>query len=208
MATISSDILASYAADAARDVDGVHGLVESGLHRRQGKAVSNFERTLPPPQSDLAQQTLKDPYTFDFLTLADDAHERHLERGLLEHIRQFLLELGVGFAFVGSQVHLEVGGEGSRAAGVFTEQSDWDFCLYYRGRFEIDAIRALGVPGDVFEPGAWGGLLNGGAWLEVDGASVDLLYRDLDVVEHELEEAEGGRFVIEEAQGYVAGLPS
>jgi hypothetical protein len=74
--------------------------------------------------------------------------------------------------------------------------------------FEIDAIRALGVPGDVFEPGAWGGLLNGGAWLEVDGASVDLLYRDLDVVEHELEEAEAGRFVIEEAQGYLAGLPS
>jgi len=97
---------------------------------------------------------------------------------------------------------------GSRAPGVVTEQSDWDLCLYYRGRFEIDAIRALGVPGEVFEPGAWGGLLNGGAWLDVDGASVDLLYRDLDVVEHEIEEAEGGRFVIEEAQGYVAGLPS
>ena len=97
---------------------------------------------------------------------------------------------------------------GSRASGVVTERSDWDFCLYYRGRFEIDAIRALSVPGEVFEPGAWGGLLNGGAWLQVGGASVDLLYRDLDVVEHELEEAEGGRFVVEEAQGYVAGLPS
>jgi hypothetical protein len=57
------------------------------------------------------QQTLKDPYVFDFLTLGPDAQERDLERGLLEHVRDFLLELGVGFAFVGSQVHLEVGGE-------------------------------------------------------------------------------------------------
>jgi predicted nuclease of restriction endonuclease-like (RecB) superfamily len=85
--------------------------IDSGVYRRQGKAVTNFERTLPPAQSDLAQQVLKDPYNFDFLTLGEDARERHLERGLLEHIRQFLLELGVGFAFVGSQVHLEVGGE-------------------------------------------------------------------------------------------------
>ena len=85
--------------------------VESGLFHRQGKAVTNFEATLPNPQSDLAHQLLKDPYNFDFLTLGDDAHERELERGLLEHIRSFLLELGVGFAFVGSQYHLEVGGE-------------------------------------------------------------------------------------------------
>ncbi len=85
--------------------------IASGLYHRQGKALTNFGRTLPPPQSDLAQQVLKDPYCFDFLTLARDAQERHLERGLLEHIRQFLLELGVGFAFVGSQVPLEVGGE-------------------------------------------------------------------------------------------------
>ena len=73
--------------------------------------MTNFEATLPNPQSDLAQELLKDPYNFDFLTLGDDAKERELERGLLEHIRSFLLELGVGFAFVGSQVHLEVGGE-------------------------------------------------------------------------------------------------
>lgn len=83
--------------------------IESGLHRRQGQAVTNFARTLPAPQSELAQQLLKDPYTFDFLTLSEDALERDLERGLLEHIRKFLLELGVGFAFVGSQHHLEVG---------------------------------------------------------------------------------------------------
>jgi predicted nuclease of restriction endonuclease-like (RecB) superfamily len=82
-----------------------------GLYRRQGKAVTNFTRTLPPPQSDLAGQALKDPYNFDFLTLAGDAHEREVQKGLLAHVRQFLLELGAGFAFVGEYVHLEVGGE-------------------------------------------------------------------------------------------------
>jgi predicted nuclease of restriction endonuclease-like (RecB) superfamily len=81
------------------------------LHGRQGKAVTNFKRTLPAAQSDLAQQTLKDPYKFDFLTLAEDAIERDLERGLVDHIVKFLLELGAGFAFVGRQVHLEVDDE-------------------------------------------------------------------------------------------------
>ena len=85
--------------------------IETSVHERAGKALTNFKATLPPPHSDLAQQTLKDPYVFDFLTLGPDAQERDLERGLLEHVRDFLLELGVGFAFVGSQVHLEVGGE-------------------------------------------------------------------------------------------------
>ncbi|MDQ2687806.1 MAG: PDDEXK nuclease domain-containing protein [Armatimonadota bacterium] len=85
--------------------------IESKLHERQGKAVSNFSRTLPPPQSDMAQALLKDPYNFDFLTLGGDAHEREVEKGLLEHIRQFLLEMGAGFAFVGSQYHLEVDGQ-------------------------------------------------------------------------------------------------
>ncbi len=85
--------------------------MESGLYYRQGKALTNFDRTLPAPQSELAQQILKDPYNFDFLTLGSDAHERELEHGLLEHVRAFLLELGVGFAFVGSQYALEVGGE-------------------------------------------------------------------------------------------------
>jgi predicted nuclease of restriction endonuclease-like (RecB) superfamily len=85
--------------------------MESGLYRRQGKAQTNFAKALPPPQSDLAQQLLKDPYNFDFLTLANDAREKELEAGLLEHLRKFLMELGVGFAFVGSQYPLEVGGE-------------------------------------------------------------------------------------------------
>jgi predicted nuclease of restriction endonuclease-like (RecB) superfamily len=85
--------------------------IELDLYARQGQAITNFEQTLPAPQSDLARQTIKDPYIFDFLTLADDARERELERGLLEHLRAFMLELGVGFAFVGSQYHLEVEGD-------------------------------------------------------------------------------------------------
>jgi predicted nuclease of restriction endonuclease-like (RecB) superfamily len=85
--------------------------IETQAHRRIGRAVTNFARTLAPPQSDLAQQVLKDPYTFDFLTLFSEARERELEQGLTEHIQKFLVELGVGFAFVGRQVHLEVGGE-------------------------------------------------------------------------------------------------
>lgn len=85
--------------------------IETGLYHRQGKALSNFASTLPPLQSDLAQQTLKDPYNFEFLGISDDALEREVERASIEHIRNFLLELGAGFAFVGSQYHLEVGDE-------------------------------------------------------------------------------------------------
>lgn len=83
--------------------------IESELHKRQGKALTNFKRTLPPSQSDLAEQIIKDPYTFDFLTSAGDAREREIERGMVDHIQRFLLEMGVGFAFVGRQVHLDVG---------------------------------------------------------------------------------------------------
>jgi predicted nuclease of restriction endonuclease-like (RecB) superfamily len=82
---------------------------ESGRLHRQGKAVANFNRPLPAPQSDLARDITKDPCNFDFLTLGDDAHERDLERGLLDHLRQFLLELGVGFALVESQCRIAVG---------------------------------------------------------------------------------------------------
>ena len=85
--------------------------IESRLAERQGAATTNFARTLPAPDSDLAQQALKDPYVFDFLTLHDAAKEQELERGLLAHVERFLLELGAGFAYVGRQVRLEVGGE-------------------------------------------------------------------------------------------------
>lgn len=85
--------------------------IENNLYHRQGKAVSNFRKTLPSPQSDLAHQTLKDPYIFDFLTLDKEAHERAIEKELVDHITKFLLELGAGFAFVGKQFHLEVSGQ-------------------------------------------------------------------------------------------------
>jgi predicted nuclease of restriction endonuclease-like (RecB) superfamily len=85
--------------------------LESRLYERQGKALTNFRHALPPPQSDLAQQTLKDPYVFDFLTLSREAEEHALEAGLVDHVQKFLLELGAGFAFVGRQVHLAVGGQ-------------------------------------------------------------------------------------------------
>lgn len=83
--------------------------IESDLFTRQGSAASNFASTLPAPQSDLAAQVVKDPYVFEFLgNLAADVSERQLERKLIHHIRDFLLELGKGFAFVGSQYHIEV----------------------------------------------------------------------------------------------------
>lgn len=85
--------------------------IESRLHDRLGKAPTNFAATLPAPQSDLAGQLLKDPYNFDFLSLGQEAEEREIEQALVQHIRRFLLELGIGFAFVGSQYRLEVAGE-------------------------------------------------------------------------------------------------
>jgi predicted nuclease of restriction endonuclease-like (RecB) superfamily len=82
--------------------------IETDLYHRQGKALTNFRRTLPAPQSDLAQQVLKDPYTFDFLMLGAAARERDIEQGLVRHVARFLLELGSGFAFVGEQYRFEV----------------------------------------------------------------------------------------------------
>jgi predicted nuclease of restriction endonuclease-like (RecB) superfamily len=84
-------------------------MVTSQAHLRQGKAITNFKEHLPPAQSDLAIQLLKDPYVFDFLTLQEPFHERELETGLLQHVQKFLLELGQGFAFVGRQFHVPVG---------------------------------------------------------------------------------------------------
>ena len=83
--------------------------IEIGLWQREGKVLSNFEQSLLSPQSDLAQQTLKDPYIFDFLALTSDYNERELEQGLVNHITQFLLELGAGFAYIGKQVPIQVG---------------------------------------------------------------------------------------------------
>ncbi len=85
--------------------------LDARAHARHGKAVSNFAALLPAPQSDLAQQALKDPYIFDFLTLTEPFHERELETELVRHLEKFLLELGQGFAFVGRQYRLDVGDE-------------------------------------------------------------------------------------------------
>lgn len=85
--------------------------IESRLLERSGAAISNFPDTLPRPQSDLARESLKDPYRFDFLGLTDEAQEREIETALVKHVTDFLLELGAGFAFVGRQVLLDVGGE-------------------------------------------------------------------------------------------------
>ena len=85
--------------------------IESRLHQRQGAAQTNFDRHLPPHQSDLARNTLKDPYIFDFLDLGEAAQERDIESALVKHVTRFLLELGAGFAFVGRQHRLTIGGE-------------------------------------------------------------------------------------------------
>lgn len=83
--------------------------IETRAHLRHGKAQNNFPTTLPPEDSDMAAQIFKDPYLFDFLGTDAPRREKHLEQGLIEHIQKFLLELGQGFAFVGRQVHLEIG---------------------------------------------------------------------------------------------------
>jgi len=85
--------------------------IKSQLHKRQGADISNFAKRLPAPQSVLARETLKDPYLFDFLGLANDAHEREIGNALIQHVSRFFLELGVGFAFVGRQFRLEVAGK-------------------------------------------------------------------------------------------------
>ncbi len=86
-------------------------MIKGDAHSRQGRAISNFPDRLPPAQSDLVTQSLKDPYIFDFLTLEEPFHERELETGLLRHLERFLLELGQGFAFVGRQYRIEIGDE-------------------------------------------------------------------------------------------------
>jgi predicted nuclease of restriction endonuclease-like (RecB) superfamily len=93
--------------------------IENQLHRRLGGAVTNFKQVLPKHQSDLAQSLLKDPYHLDFLSLSKDAQERDLENALVTHIRDFLIELGVGFAFVGSQFPIEVDGREYRVDMLF-----------------------------------------------------------------------------------------
>ncbi len=120
--------------------------IESALYHRQGTAVTNFSRTLPASQSDLARQILKDPYNFDFLTLDAEAHERDIEKSLVEHIQRFLIELGVGFAFVGRQYHLDVG-----------EQDFYIDLLFYHLRLRCYVV--IELKGGDFKP-EYAGKLN------------------------------------------------
>ena len=120
--------------------------VDSQLYQRQGAATTNFLQTLPQPQSDLAQQILRDPYNFDFLSLGDAAQERDLENALVNHIRDFLLELGVGFAFVGSQYPLQVSGKDFRI----------DLLFYH---FRLHCFVVIDLKAVEFEP-EFGGKMN------------------------------------------------
>ncbi len=120
--------------------------------------------------------------------------------GFLDHVWPRLAELpGVEAVSLG----------GSRAAGHHRDDSDWDLAIYYRGRFQPEHLRDLGWPGEVSDLGAWGGgVFNGGAWLRIDDRPVDVHYRDLAVVEHELSEAREGRFHVEPLMFHLAGIPS
>jgi len=124
-------------------------MIDAGTHKRQGKAVTNFDTQLPPTQSDLAKQTLKDPYLFDFLTIEQPFHERELETGLIQHLERFLLELGSGFAFVGRQVHLEVGDSDfycpTRGMGEKPSPLGEDFSLIFLGLQGFKGSRIQGL---------------------------------------------------------------
>ncbi|MFD0772827.1 nucleotidyltransferase domain-containing protein [Streptomonospora algeriensis] len=117
-----------------------------------------------------------------------------------EHVSQTLARLnGVQAVALG----------GSRATGTHSTESDWDFAVYYRHRFDPDDLRAIGWPGEVSEIGGWGGgVFNGGAWLEIDGRHVDIHYRDLDDVEFRIAEARRGRFDVELLPFHRAGIPT
>jgi predicted nucleotidyltransferase len=97
---------------------------------------------------------------------------------------------------------------GSRARGTHRPDSDWDVGLYYRGDFDARVLADLGLPGHVAQPGEWGRIVNGGAWLSVEGTPVDVLLRDLDVVEGWYADARAGRFDIDNVEGHIAGLPT
>ncbi|HYD09383.1 MAG TPA: nucleotidyltransferase domain-containing protein, partial [Acidimicrobiales bacterium] len=97
---------------------------------------------------------------------------------------------------------------GSRATGTHHEGSDWDFGLYYDGALDTGALRSFGWEGQVFEPGEWSPLMNGGAWFVIDGVKVDVIYRSVPEVAWWIDEASAGRFRVELLNGYLAGFPS
>ncbi|ABW67898.1 PDDEXK nuclease domain-containing protein [Desulfosudis oleivorans] len=110
--------------------------IESNLFQRQGRAVTNFTATLPAPQSDLALQTIKDPYNFDFLTLREKHDEKELENALMDQVTRFLLELGAGFSFIGRQHRLTVGDE-----DFYIDLLFYHVCLHCYVVVELKAVR-------------------------------------------------------------------
>ena len=129
--------------------------IERFLHKRQGKAITNFKDRLPASQSSLAQYTLKDPYIFDFLSIGNEANEREVEKSLVRHMEKFLIELGAGLAFVGRQYHLDVAGRDfyidllfyhlKLRCFVVVELKDNDFKPEYAGKmnFYLSAVDDL-----------------------------------------------------------------
>lgn len=118
----------------------------------------------------------------------------------------FLAEVTAHLAVLPGIVAVTLGG--SRARGEPRPDSDWDVGLYYRGGFSTQPLRALGYSGHIAEPGDWGRFMNGGAWLTIEDERVDLLLRDLDVVEHWQRHAEAGEFEVDLLEGYLVGFPS
>ncbi len=114
--------------------------------------------------------------------------------------------LAAGLAGLPGAVAVVLGG--SRATGTHRPDSDWDLGVYYRGTLDPGEVRRLGHSGYVSELGEWGPIMNGGAWLTVDGTPIDVLFRDLDVVERWLAEAEAGRFEVLVQNGYIVGAPT
>ena len=142
--------------------------LDTNLYERQGKAVSNFEKTLPTPQSDLAQEMTKDPYNFDFLTMTEGYYEKELKDALMNNISDFLLELGKGFAFVGREYRLEVGD---------TEQ--FIDMLFYNINLHCYVVIEVKIrdfePGDMGQIGTYVAAVDGILRKEGDAPTVGLL---------------------------------
>jgi len=142
--------------------------LDTNLYERQGKAVSNFEKTLPTPQSDLAQEMTKDPYNFDFLTMTEGYYEKELKDALMNNISDFLLELGKGFAFVGREYRLEVG-----------ETEQFMDMLFYNINLHCYVVIEVKIrdfePGDMGQIGTYVAAVDGILRKEGDAPTVGLL---------------------------------
>jgi len=146
----------------------LQNFLETNLYERQGKAISNFKKILPTPQSELAQEMTKDPYNFDFLTIAEGFYEKELKDALMNNISRFLLELGTGFAFVGREYRLEVGDTEQ-----FIDMLFYNIILHCYVVIEVK-IRAF-EPGDMGQIGTYVAAVDGILRKEGDAPTVGLL---------------------------------